>query len=112
MSEETVPDNEDTISVPLPVATDIDDIAMNMADVGQALEAVGRVITVLKTEFDRLRILIEGEDGVISHGPPDPGTGLTPCCGRSVLDISMSERILFDGAAVTCTGPAKAPPQN
>jgi hypothetical protein len=116
VSEDKTPDEEDTISVPLPKAEREDEAelivseevmertAINIADVVSALESVGRTISVLAAEFEHLRKIIEGEDGSVTHSPPEGHSGLTPCCKRSVLDIPMTERISFDGAGITCQG--------
>lgn len=111
-------DDEDTISVPLPKdeadeaseveveaeVPDLEKMAFDLAGVCSALKSVGRTIAVLAVEFERLRKLVEGEEGEITHAPPADETGLTPCCSRSVLDIPMTERISFDGAGITCKG--------
>lgn len=108
MSEEVEHDNEDTISVSLPVAPDeepeLAKATFDMEDVCSALESVGRTIGTLATTFERLRVLIEGEEGATTHAPPVSAMGPTPCCGRSVLDIPMTERISFDGTGITCKG--------
>lgn len=114
MSEEIEHDNEDTISVPLPVVPESEseselepDLIKERFDTGDvlsALESVGRAIGTLAATFERLRVLIEGEEGAVTHAPPVSAMGPAPCCGRSVLDIPMTERISFDGAGVTCKG--------
>ena len=112
MTEEFKPDEEDTISVPI-VTTgaeievkepDVTESVFDPSDVLSALESVSRVIATLNMEFERLRMLIEGEEGATTHAPPLSAMGLTPCCGKSLLDIPITERILFDGAGVTCKG--------
>lgn len=106
MSETPSPDAEDTISVPLPdvPAEEADHPEFEMADVVSALEAVGRTLATLTTQFERLRVMVEGEEGAVTHAPPVTAMGPTPCCGRPVLDIPMNERISFDGAGITCKG--------
>ena len=120
MSESNMNDDEDTISVPLPKdeadeapeveveveaeVPDLEKMAFDLAGVCSALKSVGRTIAVLAVEFERLRKLVEGEEGEVTHAPPADETGLTPCCSRSVLDIPMTERISFDGAGITCKG--------
>ena len=119
MNEEIKPDEEDTISVPLPESEPepepeekaavepgdaLEQIAFDMADVVSAMEAIGRTVAMLSTQFERLRVVIEGEEGAVTHAPPVDAKGPVPCCGRSVLDIPMNERISFDGAGITCKG--------
>lgn len=115
MSKDIKPDDEDTISVPIPVEgpepkaeealpPELDKDAFDMAEVCSALDSVGRMLSILTAQFERLRKLVEGEEGSVTHAPPSDGTGLTPCCSRSVLDIPITERISFDGAGITCKG--------
>lgn len=108
VSNEIGHDEEDTISVPLPVTQDAQSdpvkTELDMEDIASALESVGRAIVTISTTFERLRILIEGEEGATTHAPPVSAMGPAPCCGRSVLDIPMTERISFDGTGITCKG--------
>ena len=69
-------------------------------------ESVGRVINVLVSEFQRLEKLVAGDDDSVVHGCPPDGSGLTPCCHRSPIDLPLTERISLDGSEVTCKGAA------
>lgn len=49
---------------------------------------------------------IGSADQAVVHACPRQGTGITPCCGRSPLELPRSERITTDPDAVTCTASA------
>lgn len=34
--------------------------------------------------------------------PPDGGSGLTPCCGKTPFELPRTDRIASDPARVTC----------
>lgn len=116
MSENVTPDNEDTISVPLPEAPPEPETAeeqeiraaeLDMADVHAALEVVGRTLAVAMTAFEELKRIVLGNEQSIVHACP-PGSALIeklPCCGRSMIDVPLTERISLDGSEVTCQGP-------
>lgn len=122
MSEDKTTAEEDTISVPLPEveqepepeqvsdAERLEKLAIDLGDVRAAMESVGRALAVLSTEFERLSTLVIGEEDTIIHACPPYGSGLMPCCGRSPIDVPLTERISMDGTAVTCAGTQKALP--
>lgn len=124
MSEDKTVGDEDTISVPLPetepeqkgeqpeedTAARLEKLAVDLTDVRTAMESVGRALAVLSTEFERLSVLVIGEEDTIVHACPPDGSGLMPCCGRSPIDVPLTERISMDGTAVTCPGVPKALP--
>ncbi|UJV41616.1 hypothetical protein [Streptomyces sp. AMCC400023] len=41
-------------------------------------------------------------DSVVIHACPPDGTGLTPCCGRTPLELPRTHRMTNDPAMVTC----------
>lgn len=120
MNEDKTTADEDTISVPLPEpereagpeqvsdAERLEKMAVDLGDVRSAMESVGRALAVLSTEFERLSTLVIGEEDTIIHACPPDGSGLMPCCGRSPIDVPLTERISMDGTAVTCAGARKA----
>jgi len=122
VSEDKTAADEDTISVPLPEAEQetepeqvsdaerLEKLAVDLGDVRSAMETVGRALAVLSTEFERLSTLVIGEEDTIIHACPPSGSGLMPCCGRSPIDVPLTERISMDGTAVTCAGVQKALP--
>ncbi|WGV35735.1 hypothetical protein SEA_FRANKENWEENIE_42 [Streptomyces phage Frankenweenie] len=122
MNEDKTTAEEDTISVPLPGveqepepeqvsdAERLEKLAVDLGDVRAAMESVGRALAVLSTEFERLSTLVIGEEDTIVHACPPEGSGLMPCCGRSPIDVPLTERISMDGTAVTCPGVPKALP--
>jgi hypothetical protein len=122
VSEDKTTAEEDTISVPLPEveqepepeqvsdAERLEKLAVDLGDVRAAMESVGRALAVLSTEFERLSTLVIGEEDTIVHACPPEGSGLMPCCGRSPIDVPLTERISMDGTAVTCAGTRKALP--
>lgn len=128
MSEDKTADDEDTISVPIPETKAEDTVesgaeeapttdeerleraAVDLADVRAAMESVSRALAVLSTEFERLGVLVIGAENTIVHACPPDGSGVMPCCGRSPIDVPLTERISLDGSAITCTGPVKALP--
>lgn len=107
-SEASETDSEETAEVPLPVdeKDTMEEAELALADVRSALESVGRVINVLVSEFQRLEKLVAGDDDSVVHGCPPDGSGLTPCCHRSPIDLPLTERISLDGSEVTCKGAA------
>jgi hypothetical protein len=126
VSEDKTTADEDTISVPLPEAEReteakaeqvsdaerLEKLAVDLTDVRAAMESVGRALAVLSTEFERLSALVIGEEDSIVHACPPDGSGLMPCCGRSPIDVPLTERISMDGTAITCAGARKALPPN
>jgi hypothetical protein len=38
----------------------------------------------------------------VVHACPPPGSGLTPCCGRTPFELLRTDRMSADQAAVTC----------
>lgn len=123
MSESMTSDSEDTISVPLPSppleleASDIQEVEesseaderkLSMDDMRTAMETMERTLTVTMAAFDDLKRIVFGERRAIVHAsPPISGvTGKLPCCGRSMIDVPMTEHISFDGSEVTCRGRA------
>lgn len=38
----------------------------------------------------------------VVHACPPPGSGLTPCCGRTPFELLRTDRMSGDPAAVTC----------
>lgn len=128
MSEDKTADDEDTISVPIPETKAEDTVesgaeeapttdeerleraAVDLADVRAAMESVSRALAVLSNEFERLNTLVVGAENTIIHACPPDGSGLMPCCGRSPIDVPLTERISLDGSTITCTGRAKALP--
>lgn len=111
-------DDEDTISVPIPdpdpapVELAAEEMSLNLGDVHAALESVGRALSVVSAEFERLSKLVLGEENTVVHACPPDGSGLTPCCGRSPIDLPLTERISLDGTSVTCIGWVKAFPSS
>lgn len=128
MSDEKTTDEEDTISVPLPgteagsepepeaekdaESEMLKELDFDLADVRNAMESLGRTLAVVMAEFERLSKLVIGEEGTVIHACPPDGSGLMPCCGRSPIDVPLTERISIDGTAVTCTGPQRALPSS
>ena len=124
MNEEQTTDNEDTISVPIPVVEEkaeaesptesevLEKMDFDLMDVRNAMESLGRSLAVVTTEFERLSKLVIGEEDTTVHACPPDGSGLMPCCGRSPIDVPLTERISMDGTTVTCTGRQKALPQS
>ena len=116
MSENKTPDDEDTISVPLPEqdgvagvpeGSALDDLTAadrEMVDVRAAVEALGRTLDVAMAAFAELRKIVIGDEKSVVHACPPVGSGLTPCCHRSPIDLPLTERISLDGTEVTCQG--------
>lgn len=48
----------------------------------------------------------------VTHGCPPMlgGGGLTPCCGRSPLELPVTDRLSLDPRAVNCTAPTAVRP--
>lgn len=111
MSESTMPDNEDTISVPLPVPPpepepteeqEIQQAERSLTDIHAAMEVMGRTLAVTTTAFEELKRVVFGDEKAMVHACPPGTTEKLPCCGRSMIDVPLTERISLDGSEVTC----------
>ena len=114
MSEEVNTSDEDTISVPVvnletveaveEAGVEVEEMARNAADVHAAMETLGRTLRVVMAAFEELERVVFGKEEAVVHSCPPGSSGLMPCCGRSPMDVPLTERISLDGTAVTCKG--------
>jgi hypothetical protein len=104
-------DGEDTIHVPIP-GTDLEPVnperikklARELADARAALEVLGRSLEVANADFKALRRVIFGDEKSTVHACPLDGSGIMPCCGRTSMEVPLTEPISLDGTLVNCTG--------
>lgn len=112
MSEDVSVDNEDTISVPLPVkeekaaepeqADRLEQAVVELTDIRDAIDTLERTLSVTKVAFENLKLLLFGDGKAVVHAWPLPGVELTPCCGRKAIDLPLTERIALDPSEITC----------
>ncbi|AXH66197.1 hypothetical protein SEA_SATIS_36 [Streptomyces phage Satis] len=109
--DEKTTGNEDTINVPIP-GTElepadpkrIEKLTKEMADVRAAMETLGRSLAVAQEDYKALRLIVMGDEESTVHACPPDGSGIMPCCGRTPMDVPLTERISLDGTTVTCRG--------
>lgn len=120
MSEDIRSDDEDTISVPLPEVQsesgtveerELQAAELDLLDVRAAMETMERTLAVAMVAYEELKRVVFGDEQAVVHACPSGSTLIErlPCCGRSMIDVPLTERISLDGTAVTCTGPVGTP---
>jgi hypothetical protein len=54
--------------------------------------------------------LLHNQPAPVVHGCPPDGSGLTPCCRRTPLELPATDRITSNPGNVTCPGPPVTSP--
>lgn len=79
-------------------------MAREMRDIHAAMEVLGRSLKVVVEDYRALRLAALGDEDSIVHACPTDTSGIMPCCGRSTMDVPLTEPIRMDPAVVTCRG--------
>ncbi len=125
MSEDVDTDAEDTISVPIPTGepeeepeteVEVEPEAVikaeerekfertvaELAGMRDLLQTLERTLDVARIAFENLKTAILGDGESVVHAWPMPGVELTPCCGKKMMDVPLTERIAIDPSEITC----------
>lgn len=78
--------------------------SLNEAEMAAMREDVAKrmpgVALAIVEGFDQALVYRPGE---VTHRCPLKGEGITPCCGRTPLELPVTDRLTLDDALVTCS---------